>query len=245
MVAPRTGWLSSVDEDGLLHDLPDRATVVLEVGIGSFVVRDWTRVATVHAPDPSGRLDRTQGLADHLTIADERSADRDLAGSITHFSDIAVHAGTGASGSPSIVYESFWHLGAILHELVRHDLGAVDRHLDDGRALEWTPEPGAPTLATVAVDRIRQVTASMPAMALELVRVLGDASNHAAGAGRHRLAAVLDEQADLTVAQCRHADPLPADLERVVAMRDDIASGRGAEREEEYPTEPEQPADTR
>lgn len=245
VLAPRTGWLRTVDEDGLLHDLPHHGTVVLEVGVGSFVVRGWTRIATVHGPGAAGRADEVEGLARRFTIADERSADRDLVGSLTHFSDIAVHAGTGGSGAPSIVYESFWHLGAILHELVDHELGVVDRNLDDGRALEWTPDPGAPALAAMAVDRIRQITASMPAMALELVRVLVDASHHATDAGRHQLAAVIDEQADLTVAQCRHADPLPADLDRVVAARHDTARGRGVEREEEYPTEPERPADTR
>jgi uncharacterized membrane protein len=245
VTAPRTGWLAAVDEDGVLHDLPEGSAVVLEVGVGSFVVRDWTRIATVRHTSLDDGDHAIGQLGRHFTIDDERSAERDLVGSLTQFTDIAVHAGTDGSGAPSIAYEAIWYLGAILHELVHHDLGVIDRRLDDGRSLEWVPDPGAPTLAAMAVDRIRQVTASHPAIALELVRVLADVRRHAALAGRDELMAVLDEQADLTVDQCRHADPLPSDLERVVAMRDEIASGRGTEREEEYPTDPAEPAATR
>lgn len=108
---------------------------------------------------------------------------------------------------------------------------------EDGRAIEWAPEPGAPALAGTAVDRIRQAIASQPLMAVELVRVLVDAGHHAAASGR-------DEQADLTVARCRQADPLPSDLERVVAARNDTPRRRGAERAEEYPAAPSAPTRT-
>jgi hypothetical protein len=157
------------------------------------------------------------------------------------FADIAVHAGTGGSSAPSTVYEALWYLGAILHELVEHEPGGDERERDDGRSLERAPSPGAPALAETVVDRIRQVIAWQPVMAVELVRILVDARRHADGAGRHDLVGVLDEQADLTVAACRHADPLAADLERVVAARGEVQRSEGSERAEEYPTDPSEP----
>lgn len=216
ITAPTTGWLGAVDELALLSGLPEGSTAVLHAGIGSFVVRDWTRIATVHGaehPDALHALDR------HFPIGGERPADQDLVGSITQFADIAVHASAAGSGAPSIVYEAIRYLGAVLHELVDHDAGLVQRRSEDGRSIVWAPDPGAPELASMAVDRIRQETAWHPGMALELVGVLVDARHHAAGAGRDELAAVLDHQADLTVDQCRHADPLAYDLDRVAARR--------------------------
>ncbi|MFP5321132.1 MAG: DUF2254 family protein, partial [Acidimicrobiia bacterium] len=241
VLAPATGWLAAVDEDAVLDAVPPRSTVALDVGVGSFVVRGWTRIATVHGPEVETSSPLGEQIARHLTIADDRPTDRDLAGAITRFADIAVHAGTGGSSAPSTVYEALWYLGAILHELVGHEPASDERERHDGRSLERAPEPGAAALAETAVDRIRQVIAWQPVMAVELVRILVDARRHAGAAGRHDLVAVLDEQADLTVAACRHADPLAADLERVVAARDEVQRGDGTERAEEYPTDPSEP----
>ncbi|MCO8126876.1 DUF2254 domain-containing protein [Acidimicrobiia bacterium EGI L10123] len=235
VVAPATGWLHAVDEDALLGAVPEGTTVSLQVGLGAFLVEGWTTVATVRGPDigeeVGGRLEP------HFVVDIERSADQALVGQLTQFTDIAVHAGSGSSGAPSVVYETIWYLGAILHELVQHRLGRTARRTDDGRVLEWSPDPDAATLANVATDRIRQVTAAEPAMALELVRVLVDVRRAACRAGRDELVDVLDDQADLIVEQCRRADPLPNDLERVVAARrGGRHADRTAERDEEYVT---------
>lgn len=234
--APATGWLHAVQEDALLRSVPSGTTVSLEVGLGSFLVEGWTTVATVRGADLPEDVGRS--ASSRFVVGDERPTEQALVGMLSQFTDIAVHAGTGGSGVPSIVYESMWYLGAILHELVDHEPGRTARSEHDGRVLEWSAEPDAATLANVAAERIRQVTASEPAMALELVRVLVDARDAAARAGRDRLVDVLDHQADLTVEQCRHAGPLPADLDRVVATRRGCDhDGRGAERDEEYATD--------
>lgn len=235
VAAPATGWLHAVDEDALLREVPEGTTVSLQVGLGAFLVEGWTTVAIVRGPDIGeefgGRLEP------HFVVDIERSAEQALVGQLTQFTDIAVHAGSGSSGAPSVVYETIWYLGAILHELVVHRLGRTARRTDDGRVLEWSPDPDAATLANVATDRIRQVTAAEPAMALELVRVLVDVRRAACRAGRDELVDVLDDQADLIVEQCRRADPLPNDLERVVAARRGGGhADRTAERDEEYVT---------
>lgn len=238
--APATGWLHTVDEEALLRGVPEGTTVSLEVGLGAFLVEGWTTVATVRGADLPD--DAARGLESHFTVDVERAPEQALVGMLTQFTDIAVHAATGGSGAPSIVYESIWYLGAILHELVGHQLGRTERRTDDDRVLEWSPDPDAASLANVAADRIRQVAASEPAMALELVRVLVDARHAAEQAGRSDLVDVLDHQADLVVEQCRHADPLPADLERVIAARTEGHHvDEGAERDEEYATDQSQP----
>lgn len=82
-------------------------------------------------------------------------------------------------------------------------------------------------------------------MALELVRVLVDVRHAAERAGRDDLTEVLDRQADLVVEQCRRADPLPADLDRVLAARREVGHiDQPAERDEEYATDQPEPAPT-
>lgn len=233
VVAPATGWLHAVDEGALLGATPEGASVSLQVGLGTFLVEGWTTVAIVRAEDIPDELGAE--LQAHFVVDVERSQEQALVGQLTEFTDIAVHAGAGSSGAPSVVYETIWYLGAILHELVLHRLGRTERRTDDGRVLEWSPDPDAATLADVAIDRIRQVTAPEPAMALELVRVLVDVRRAAARAGRDSLVDVLDHQADLIVEQCRRSDPLPTDLARVVAARQGHVELM-TERDDEYAT---------
>lgn len=236
IVAPSTGWLHAVDEEGLLRSAPSGTTVRLQVGVGAFLVEDWTVVATIQGAIEADDGGLRRGLANRFRVGNQRAAEMDLVGSLSRFTDIGVHAATGGSGAPSTVYETLWYLGAVVHELIRHDLGVADRRFSDGRVLERKKDPSSAELVDLAVDRIRQVTASHAAMALELVRVLVDASGAARTEGRDDVEDVLHRQADLAVAQCRHAEPLPEDLERVVEARANLRrQTTSASRDDEHP----------
>lgn len=230
-----SGWVRAVDAEGLLDATPEGGTVRIDSDVGAFVVAGWTPVASVW-PGGTVSSDAVERMRRSFRIGERRAGPADVTGSLAQFADIAVQAATGGSSAPSVVYEAMWYLGAILHELTGHErLGRPDRRLADGRVLLAPTRADAAQLADLAVDRIRRVTASSPAMALELVRVLTDARRAAAQRGRSDLVEVLDRQADLTVAQCRHADPLPADVERVVAARRPWSEGGDAgARDEEY-----------
>ncbi|HSP03769.1 MAG TPA: DUF2254 family protein, partial [Acidimicrobiales bacterium] len=104
VVAPATGWLHAVDEDALLGAMPEEATVSLQVGLGAFLVDGWTTVAIVRAEDIPEDLGAE--LQSHFVVDVERSSEQALVGQLTQFTDIAVHAGSGSSGAPSVVYET-------------------------------------------------------------------------------------------------------------------------------------------
>jgi uncharacterized membrane protein len=244
VVTPATsGWIRSVDDEGLLAAAPDGATVRLESDVGAFVVAGWTAIVRIWPPDAVTE-DVRRDIGAQVRIGERRDGTADVIGSLSQFTDIAVQAAIGGSSAPSVVYESMWYLGAILHELVRHDhVGRADRRLDDGRVLLAPGNVDGARLAHLAVDRIRRVTASSPEMALELVRVVGDVRRAAADRGRDEIVEVLDGQADRIVEQCRHAGALPADVERVADARggstDDETDSpedeaEGAARDEEY-----------
>ncbi len=238
VLAPETGWLNPLDEEALLRAVPAGSTIRMEVGVGAFLVRERTTVATLLAP-PDAALDEdiAARLARHIEVGAERAGELDLVGSLSQFVDIGVHAASGSSGSPSTVYETIWHLGAILHELVRYDALVPDRHDDQQRTLIHRSGPGPAQLAELAVDRLRQATASEPVVALELVRVADDVRRTAEEAGRPEIAEVLGDQCELVVEQCRHSGALPSDVERVAAAWHHRQASSTA-RHEEYPTPP-------
>lgn len=234
VAAASTGWVRGIDVDALLQRSGGR-TVRVEVDVGSFVVSGWTTVASVWDPfdDEPGR-DDCQELARCFEIGDERAETLDLAGSLSQFVDIGVHAATGGSAAPSTVYETLWHLGAILHELCRHEVGVSDRTGDGGGVIIHRRTDAA-QLVDLAVDRFRQVAAGQPAMALALVRVLGDVRNDAVERGRDQIVEVLDAQCRLVVDQCRHAGALPHDVARVAAAVEGSPDGdEPSDRSEEY-----------
>ena len=229
-----TGWVRSIDADGLLAGAPFGSVIALEVDVGSFIVSGATVLAHV-SPAAEVTDDVRSHLATRFDIGDRRDDELDLSGSLTRFVDVAVHAATGGSSSPSTIYESLWYLSAILHELCRRQMGPAERQLDDGRILVRRKRPQADVLAATAIDRIRQVSASQPAVALELVRVLSDACEAASDEGRPDMVKAIGHQIDLSVEQCSRSGALPHDVDQVIAAaRGDSADEESGAREGEY-----------
>lgn len=234
ITTPVTGWVRNIDDDHLLQEMPAGGVARVEVDVGSFVIEGWTVLVSVW--DPNEEEPDTAVMRGCFEVGDERADSIDLAGSLSQFVDIGVHAAVGGSASPSTVYETMWHLGAILHELCQHEVGVADRQVDDGRTL-IRRRADAAQLVNLAVDRIRQVTASEPPTAIELVRVICDVRQAAIARDREGIVDVLDDQCDRIVAQCEHAGALPSDVERVVAARrGGSRSDRAPTRDEEYPS---------
>lgn len=90
----------------------------------------------------------------------------------------------------------------------------------------------------MTVDRIRQVSASDPSMALELVRVVVDAERAARNLGRHELADAPRRQVELVMDQSTRGATLDSDVDRM------LRAGRGrphddhvGSRQSEYPAD--------
>lgn len=160
-------------------------------------------------------------MKEHFRIADVRPAEVDLVGSLTEFTDVAVHTLGADNKSISTMYETMGYLGTVLHELVENNLQREDLQLDDGRVLHQEPGPDGAGLAQLCIDRIRQAGAYEPVVALEMVCILLEVKPTASARGRRDIERVLDNQADLVVAQCKHASGFPPDAERVAAARAD------------------------
>jgi uncharacterized membrane protein len=223
VLAHRTGWVTSIDEGRLLDALDSGGRIRLYVAVGEFVVRDWTLLAEMSssADETAGAASSPRALSRCVAIGSERSAREDVGGSLARFADVAVHAASDGNGSPSLAYEAIWYLGAILHELVWHDVSTTDRVVDGERVLERPREPSGAALAGSVTDRIRLATAGRMSLALELTQVLDDVKHAASLNGRHDLVDLLDRQRDLVYQQCERSEPLRHDLQRIADARAD------------------------
>lgn len=217
ITAPETGWIQSIDGVGLRRSAPAKSHVRLEAGLGGFVVAGSTSICAVKHQTPTEEDERR--MQEHFRIADVRPAEVDLVGSLTEFTDVAVHTLGADNKSISTMYETMGYLGTVLHQLVDNDLQTEDLHLDDGRVLHQGPGPDGAGLAQLCIDRIRQAGAGEPVVALEMVRILLEVKPAASARGRRDIERVLDNEADLVVAQCKHAGGFPPDVERVAAAR--------------------------
>lgn len=215
--ASATGWVGAVREEALLGDVPPGSVVRTEVTVGSFVTAGWTEVLTVWSAD-ADEIDRDV-LAAHVEVHEERGNDLDVSGALTYLVDVGVHAASDAAGAPSMVYEVLDRFGAVFHEVVRCELPVPFLHGEEDRTLIRGLRLERAELLDLALTRLRRSLAREPATALALVRMLQEVRAASVDHARHDAVDVLDRQLDLTVEQCRHGDPLPADLDQVVAAR--------------------------
>lgn len=215
-LASATGWVTEVDQVGLVGAVPDGSLVRTEVAIGSFVTRGWTPVVTVWSPDEG--LDPDE-LARRVSVGQEPGADLDVSAALRVLIDVGVHAASDGAGAPSMVYDVLDHLGAVMHEMMGHQLIPEATEHDGGRILVRGAALDRSELLDQSLTRLRRSLADEPATAIELLRTVHDARCAAIEHGRTESVAVLDRQLDLVVEQCRHAGPLAADLDQVVRAR--------------------------
>lgn len=223
--APATGWLASVAEEQIIAAAADGTVIRVEVCEGDFLIADWTCVATVEPPDGAD-TGVAEMIADTFHVSDERAGGSDLAGALTQFTDIAVHASAGSAGSPSTAYEAIRYLGAILHELALHDPVAPQRRREGEAVLIRSGQQGSATLAQIAVERVRKSNAGDPDLSLVLVEVLGQARAAAELQDRAALVEELERQIRLTAEQCSHGSRHPADIEQVAVAADNATAPR-------------------
>ena len=141
----------------------------------------------------------------------------DLAFGIRQLSDIALRALSPAVNDPTTAYEVIVHLGEILRQLLLHDLPPITICGQEGR---WLVRPHEFTHADYvnrAFDQIRQAGVSQTAIAMTLLETLGMLISEVNAIDLADRASPLRKQANLVLAGCKAACPLPEDLEQVYA----------------------------
>ena len=179
--ARRTGYLAHVDAEGLIAFAADRDVVVrMERGIGEHVIAGTPLVAvTGGAVDEAGERAVT-GL---FTVATFRTVDQDAAFGIRQMVDMATKALSPGVNDTSTAIASIDSLGAVL---VRLAARRVERRVRvrDGRLRVIARGPTFESLASTALDEIRQNAAGNVSVLARLLATLETVAACTADPGR-------------------------------------------------------------
>lgn len=198
IVAAASGWVTRIDIDRLLDEVPSGATVRLNTHVGAFAIGGWTEVALVW-PITAIDAERCERISKSVQIGDQRSDAADLVGTLNRFVDIGIHAATASGAAPSTLEQVMSWLGAILHELIRHDaMGSPDVTTADRRTIVQDGVPAPAELAELVVEPLRRAIDSDRRQKAELMCVVADAEYAALQVGRHDIARTLRRELELT-----------------------------------------------
>jgi uncharacterized membrane protein len=213
--ANRSGWVQQAPSQALLAAIPANSVVRLDVRVGVFVPADRPLCTVWPVPEDSTRVEAL--LREAIQLGPARTMQEDLAFGIRQLSDIALRALSPAVNDPTTAYEVIVHLGAILSELLLRDLPPIIISDQEGRWLVRPQEFTHADYVNRAFDQIRQAGVSQTAVAITLLATLGMVTSVVQTTDLADRVVPLQKQANLILAGCKAACPLPEDLEQVYA----------------------------
>lgn len=152
--AGRTGYLQSVDGDGLLRFACEHDCVVrMERPVGRFVVEGSPLVSLGDAQKPSEDV-RKQVLA-HFAVGGQRTLVQDAGYGIRQIVDVALKALSPGSNDTTTAVSCTEHLSAIMARVAERSMPEIHR-VADGRVRVIAARPSFADLLGEAFDQIRQ-----------------------------------------------------------------------------------------
>ncbi len=211
LVAAKTGYIQSLDTDGLLAFASERETVVrMEARVGEFVLEDMPLVSLRGTPPTDDDSRRLTGL---IAVGRQRTAQEDVAFGIRQLVDVALRALSPGMNDTTTAVMCIDHLMAILARLAGRRIES--RHLSaDGVVRLLTRGPTYADFIGESFDQIRQNGAGNVAI---LVGLLGSLERLASRTSDRSRRQVLREHAS-AVAELGHTSvPALRDRQRVEA----------------------------
>lgn len=208
--APRTGYIQTVDIDGLVDwaDCQD-CVIRMERGIGDFVI-EGTPLLAISRPLPAENDHKT--VHRFFTIADYRTIDQDPLFGVRQMTDMALKALSPAINDPTTASNCLDYIAALMHEITRRRL-PPPACMKNGNPRVIARRPDYQDFADEAFHEIRQNARDNVAMYLRLLRAIGRVPREGLTPARLR---ILLEHAKLIQEQAAHHIQLPHDL-RVIA----------------------------
>ncbi|MBW3563031.1 MAG: DUF2254 domain-containing protein [Actinobacteria bacterium] len=215
--AQRDGWVQQIENAVLLDAIPPGGTARVEVRPGEFVVEGQPLVAVWGAED----LDDPDGLAeevlDAFAFGTNRTMQDDVVFGIRQIVDIALRALSPAINDPTTAYEVTVHLGAMLGDILTHDLPPRVIDGDEDRRVMRPYELSHDDYVDHAFDQLRLSAARHPVAAINVLRTIGILIALLRERGLHERTRSLETQVHLTVEAVERHRPLPYDLTKVRA----------------------------
>lgn len=192
----RIGWVGRIDEDRLLRAIPEDGVLQLHVRPGSFVFDD-APVATV----PSGSDEGT--IRETVEVTDTQSFGRDPRFDLQMLTDVGEQALALNAPDSTTAYEVIAHLRPVLAEILLRDPRSWVTDDGDGRVVVREEYLTHDQVIRDTVGRLRRGAAPYPPVACELLRTVGGLHPRLRAAGRERLGALLEGEAESLVHDLR------------------------------------------
>lgn len=222
--AYRSGWVQTMHPELLLPIARDQDVIVVgSTMVGEYVVQEtplvwiWRSAPDLSPPDPEPIR---AAMRYAVRVGFERTAEQDVAFGVRQLADIAVKALSPAINDPYTSIQSLEHIGVVLANLARRQLGS--QRLADASGTVRVVMPGRDLayFLELAVGQIRRYGRAEPRVLRALLRVLSttgtfcrDAASRELVAGQVRL--VL-EAAVANVLQPADLVPVRAHAEQVL-----------------------------
>ena len=162
VVAETSGYIQAVDIEGLRRLVPAGGRVIVTHGMGAFVSRGLPMAFV------EGGVVSPDAVRAAFDLGPVRTLQDDVEFGVRQIVDIALKAISPAVNDPSTAATCIDHLGRLLIRLAGRSAPASQR---DGLVI---PQPTHVDLIDLAFEQIRQYGKGDMAIALRLLRVLGD-----------------------------------------------------------------------
>ncbi|AZI59183.1 DUF2254 domain-containing protein [Nakamurella antarctica] len=175
ILADKSGFLTSVDHDGLCAAASEIGAVVLiERWPGAFVVAGTPIGRSRGVPkNPKETVAAFEAaLKKSLTIRNERNDTQDFTFGLRQLTDVTTKALSPGVNDPTTAIHSLGHISALLCEIARHDLRPQRWYDDDGCLRVVCLQPGFSDILDEALAQPRRYGASDPALMVRLFELL-------------------------------------------------------------------------
>lgn len=231
--ARTSGYVQSVDEDGLLAFARTRGAVVrMALGVGEFAVEGTPLAAIAPAGAPPGRpggAGDAQGDEHALNalyvLSPYRTVTQDAAFGILQVVDIALKALSPGINDTTTAVTCVDHLAAVLARIARRQLPAAVRADADGTVRVIAAAPTFESLVGTAFDDVRRSAAenvTVLARLLDALRTVGSCTRDPAR--RHVLAEQVDRVAEAAARGVHAPDDRRRLAERAACVRSELAA---------------------
>lgn len=221
--AAATGYIQTIDEDGLLA-LARRLGGVVRMahGVGSFVAQG-AALATVarydDTPAPLALPDELRAeLNDQFSIGRQRTTEQDAGFGVRQLVDIGLKALSPGTNDTSTAVMCIDYLGALVASLAARRFADPLRTDDGGPVRVITVQPSFEALVSTAFDQILTAGEGTPAVYLRLLTAFDTAASRTQVPARR---AVLHAHAT-RVAEAARALPAPYDRDQVLARAREV-----------------------
>lgn len=215
VIAKRTGWVTRIDTEDLLTNLPESTAVRIGVRVGE-AVSEGDQIATIWSEREADHEDAAAAVRGAIRLASQRSISSDPSFGIRQLVDIALRALSPGVNDPTTAVDVLHHLKIPIREVLVSEAPKRVFIGDSARRVYMAETPSRTDYVHTAFAEIRLAAGNQLSVIAGLVEVLEDLESELLGADLTGRAAAVQEELRLTIEMGRQSGLPDADLKRVV-----------------------------